>query len=325
MPLMKTACTGASYCGCKTRCATRRCPCKQIGSVCRKYCHPNRTCVNRQQKPSEAELSCLSSEEETGISSGVKVWSTIGETTLLEEDKNVLMNGGWLNDKIIYAGMQLLQAAFPGFQNTILQVTNCFDIQRSTEFIQCLNVAGMHWITIATVGCTHGTVRVYDSLNKKLTKSLKNTVADILHSSTKKIEVEYVNVQYQLGSDDCGLFAIASACEICFGRDPSVVKYTQKDMRKHLVKAFDTLKLSFLQSCAESHQVSQREFIDIYLHLQIAKQRSPNDTMCSMQRMVPCRLCRSTKKSIEQRSLLVLWLRIVSFHCILSFKYWLYS
>ena len=88
----------------------------------------------------------------------------------------------------------------------------------------------MHWITIATVGCTHGTVRVYDSLNKKLTKSLKNTVADILHSSMKKIEVEYVNVQYQLGSDDCGLFAIANACEICFCRDPSVVKYTQKDI-----------------------------------------------------------------------------------------------
>ena len=154
------------------------------------------------------------------------VWTTIGETALLEEE-NILMNGGWLNDKIIYAGMQLLQAAFPhlaGFQNPILQVTNCFDIQRSTEFIQCLNVAGMHWIIIATVGCTRGTVRVYDSLNKKLTKSLKNTVADVLHSSTKKIEVEYVNVQYQLGSDDCGLFAIANACEICFGRNPSVVK-----------------------------------------------------------------------------------------------------
>ena len=82
------------------------------------------------------------------------------------------------------------------------------DIQRRTEFIHCLNVAGMHWITIATVGCTHGTVRVYNSLNKKLTKSLKNTVADILHSSTKKIEVEYVNVQYQLGSDDCGLLLL---------------------------------------------------------------------------------------------------------------------
>ncbi|KAL5475805.1 hypothetical protein EMCRGX_G025663 [Ephydatia muelleri] len=146
------------------------------------------------------------------------------------------------------------------------QVTNCFDIQRSTEFIQCLNVAGMHCITIATVGCTHGTVRVYDSLNKKLTKSLKNTVADILHSSMKKIEVEYVNVQYQLGSDDCELFAIANACEICFGRDPSVVKYTQKDMRKHLGKAFDTLKLMQFPSKLRrvSQQLSQREFINIY-------------------------------------------------------------
>ena len=99
-----------------------------------------------------------------------------------KEDKNVLMNGGWLNDKVIYAGMQLLKAAFPHlsrFQNPILQVTNCFDIQRSTEFIQCLNVVGMHRITIATVGCTHGNVRVYDSLNKKLSKSVKNTVADL--------------------------------------------------------------------------------------------------------------------------------------------------
>ena len=101
--------------------------------------------------------------------------------------------------------MQLLKNAFPhvsGFQNPMLQVTNCFDIQRSTEFIQCLNVAVMHWITIATVGCTHGIVRDYYSLNKKLTKALKNTVADLLHSSTKKIEAEYVNVQYQMGSDD---------------------------------------------------------------------------------------------------------------------------
>ena len=48
--------------------------------------------------------------------------------------------------------------------------------------------------------------------------------ADLLHSSKKKIEVVYVNVQYQPDSDDCGLFVIANACEICFGRDPSVIK-----------------------------------------------------------------------------------------------------
>ena len=85
----------------------------------------------------------------------------------MDEDKNVLINGGLLNDKIIYVdlGCNFLKMHVSGFQNPMLQVTNCFDIQRSTEFIQCLNVAVMHWITIATVGCTHGIVRVYDSLN----------------------------------------------------------------------------------------------------------------------------------------------------------------
>ena len=50
---------------------------------------------------------------------------------MLKEDKNVLMTGGWLNDKVIYAGMQLLKGAFPrllAFQNQILQLINCFDI-----------------------------------------------------------------------------------------------------------------------------------------------------------------------------------------------------
>ena len=47
-------------------------------------------------------------------------------------------------------------------------------------------------------------------------------------------------------------------------------------------------------------RVSHREFI---AHAN-AKQWSPNDTMCSMQRMVPCRLRRTTKKGIEQECII---------------------
>ena len=268
-----------------SRCATRRCPCKQIGSFCSKYCHPNRTCVNSHQEASETEPLSLSTEEETPVE---KVWTTIGETTLLEEEKSILMNREWLNDKIIKAGMHLLKTAFPhisGFQDPMLQVTSTFNIQKSTEFIQCLNVAGMHWITIATVGCTPGTIRAYDSLNKKLTKALKNTVADLLHSSTKKMEVEYVNCQYQQGSEDFGLSAIANACELCFGGDPSVVKYTQDDMRKHLLKAFDTLRLMQFPSKMRrvSQHVLQREFIDIYCTCRMPNNGRP---------MIQCEVCK---------------------------------
>ena len=60
------------------------------------------------------------------------------------------MTREWLNDKIIKAEMHLLKTAFPHtlyiwISRPNLQVTNTFNIQKSTEFIQCLNVAGVHW------------------------------------------------------------------------------------------------------------------------------------------------------------------------------------
>ena len=62
------------------------------------------------------------------------------ETKLLAEDKNRLINGGLLNDKVIYVRMQLLKGAFPpvsGFQNPIGQVTN---ISISREALNSFNV-----------------------------------------------------------------------------------------------------------------------------------------------------------------------------------------
>ena len=34
-------------CLCKTRCATKRCPCKNKNHVCSKHCHPQRSCCNK--------------------------------------------------------------------------------------------------------------------------------------------------------------------------------------------------------------------------------------------------------------------------------------
>ena len=61
-------------------------------------------------------------------------------------------------------------------------------------------------------------VRVQDHLNKKLTQSLNNTVADLLHSIKKTNQSPHVNAQYHLGSDECELLAIVDAYELCFGR-----------------------------------------------------------------------------------------------------------
>lgn len=91
------------------------CPCKQIGSVCKKYCHPNRAYANRQQKADVAEeLICLSAGDEAATCTLVKRFGLQHERQhCWRRIKNVLMNGGWLNDKLIHSGMQLLKEAFP--------------------------------------------------------------------------------------------------------------------------------------------------------------------------------------------------------------------
>ena len=68
-------------------------------------------------------------------------------------------------------------------------------------------------------------------MNSHLSTPLKKIVADLIHTSNKFITINYVKMQYQTGTSDCGLFAIAAACSICHGEDPGQLKYKQEAMR----------------------------------------------------------------------------------------------
>ena len=68
-------------------------------------------------------------------------------------DKQYLSGGKWLTGNLIDAGQTLLKNAYPqigGLQSTSLGETLAFQIQRG-EFVQVLNVAGNHWITISNL------------------------------------------------------------------------------------------------------------------------------------------------------------------------------
>ena len=54
-----------------------------------------------------------------------------------------------------------------------------------------------------------GVVRVYDSLYNCLTTSTELQIASIVNTSQPKISVEFVDVQKQFGSSDCGVYALA--------------------------------------------------------------------------------------------------------------------
>ena len=64
---------------------------------------------------------------------------------------------------------------------------------------------------VPTVDCPPHTVRVFDSLNLQLSSSLIKVIADMMHTTSSTIGVDYADMHYQAGGGDCGLFAIASA------------------------------------------------------------------------------------------------------------------
>jgi hypothetical protein len=55
---------------------------------------------------------------------------------------------------------------------------------------------------------------------------------------TSVLTVKVMNCSKQIGSSDCGLFAIANAVQLMLNKDPVNVEFEQNFMRKHLHNCF---------------------------------------------------------------------------------------
>ncbi|KAK0157034.1 hypothetical protein PV328_011985 [Microctonus aethiopoides] len=84
-----------------------------------------------------------------------------------------------------------------------------------------------------------GTWRI-NSLNNKIQPvSLDQKHIQILYSTDRHWRlVQFPDVQQQLNSRDCGIFAIAFAISLLFDIDPHKVRYDHSVMRSHLLKIF---------------------------------------------------------------------------------------
>ena len=169
-------------------------------------------------------------------------WVSVKEIKLTHQDRETLNSQEWLNNNHISAAQYLLKKQHPemsGLQPPTLQYTQTFDVHHNSEFVQCLNLANNHWITVSTVGCVPGVVNVYDSLHLGLSSSLKRTIANLLHTSKPTIFIQQPRMQQQTGRSDCGLFAVATATAICNGQKPETIRFDQTQMRQHLLKSLD--------------------------------------------------------------------------------------
>ena len=229
-------------------------------------------------QPNDKEYEYESGEEEERIyvDSGDEgdnnnTWLRIGPVDLKCHEKSILQSDDmWLNDKHINAAQYFLHQQFPliqGFQDTVLQKRNGFSVE-SGEFIQIINMAESHWVTLSTLGLQqHGTIRMYGSMKAKgISSEVQQIIASLLCTTKPIVTVKKEHVQQQPDSSNCGPFAIAFATHESFGQDPRRAVFDVAGMRTHLLQCFEAKKISpfpTLEICTTIH-LSELEVFRVY-------------------------------------------------------------
>ena len=149
--------------------------------------------------------------------------------------------GQELSDVDINFAQHLLKVQYPklnGLRSTLLQDKKATHTENSiSNNIQIIYCQGRHhWITMTTVNCKAGEVKVFDSAfsfcDRETIRVINNFfTTDSMYTPTLTMG----RCQKQKGGKDCGLFSIAFATALAFRSHPSKLKFDQSMMRQHLV------------------------------------------------------------------------------------------
>ena len=88
----------------------------------------------------------------------------------------------------------------------------------------------------ATIEATSYEVKVYDSVFDSVDDHIATVLTNLFGSLAN---FKSVKIPKQAGTSDCGLFAIANAAALCFGKNPAILHFNQALMRLHLVQCME--------------------------------------------------------------------------------------
>ena len=168
----------------------------------------------------------------------------------------------WLNDAIINAAQMLLKQQagdnYVGFQSTLLGKNLKYKlVEREKPLLQILHVDTNHWVTITTLDCAQDEVRIFDSAgNDYISLNLKQQICTLLQPQSDRLKFVKVDMQRQMDTNSCGLFAIAVATEIIAGGNPTDCKWDSEKMRPHLMECFVRKELTKFPLCGKRRNAS---------------------------------------------------------------------
>lgn len=111
-------------------------------------------------------------------------------------------------------------------------------------------------------------------------------MAYLLMTKSKCVALKWADMQKQIGSNDCGLFAIAVATSLCYGILPQDCAWDQGKMRQHLSECFKQGQLTLFPQAqkARKHKTYTRvEQLEVFCH---CRQPYNGDVF-----MIQCEIC----------------------------------
>lgn len=156
-----------------------------------------------------------------------------------------ITKGDKLTDLHINYAQYLLKLQFPdmgGLKSTLLQSKEGSIPTCGREAVQIVHCREDHWIVASNLGCT-SSINIFDSAYTSIDDKTKGILLKMFDGVSAKMDLNMPVMQKQVGGKDCGLFSIAVATALAYGKDPSKLKLNQAKMRRHLSACFRDQKM----------------------------------------------------------------------------------
>ena len=201
---------------------------------------------------------------------------------LSNEHKDILQRKTWIDDCIINCAQKMLHHQFPeisGLQSTLyVAAKQCSTLCGGA--VQILHVRSNHWLCI-NVSDDMSVVNIYDSKYSSPIMTTVDLILDLIKCEQDTVTINSVKMQEQLGSDACGVFAVAVATALCHKEDPSTIQWNQNLMWQHILECFEAGKMTLFPPIGFVHEskgaIKSTRTFEIYCICR--KRYRPKDTM----------------------------------------------
>ena len=155
---------------------------------------------------------------------------------LTANDKEIILSNQHLQDGTIGAAVNLIQREFSALfiQSPSLYFASGF-AYCPYETIQIIHNAH-HCILLSSF---NGEVKIFDLLNTDRNIETPQQIKQLYSPDNIFRQYQLSPCHQQVGTTDCGVFAIAYSIDILFGNNPSEIVYDQSILPQHLVDCFE--------------------------------------------------------------------------------------